>query len=102
MALAGTRGLAFGGGPFPSGLANDLIYLLAVGRRSSPCTFVFALMLWGALQRLKSLPPELSPRAAEAHSPRKRPVGSYQMAEVVARSWIVAGSGASMPSALAS
>ena len=53
-ALMGTRGLAFGGGPFPSGMANDLIYLtgwppvLAVH-------FLFALLLWGALQRLKTL-----------------------------------------------
>ncbi len=53
-ALMGTRGLAFGGGPFPSGMANDLIYLtgwppvLAVH-------FLFALLLWGALQRLKAL-----------------------------------------------
>ncbi len=54
-ALMGTRGLAFGGGPFPSGLANDLIYLsgwppvLAVH-------LVVGLLLWGALQRLKALP----------------------------------------------
>ncbi len=53
-ALFGTRGLAFGGGPFPSGTANDLIYLtgwppvLAVH-------IVFALLLWGALQRLRVL-----------------------------------------------
>lgn len=53
-ALAGTRGLAFDGGPFPGGLANSVIYLtgwppvIAVH-------FVFALLLWGALQRLKAL-----------------------------------------------
>ena len=53
-ALAGTRGLAFGGGPFGGGIANDLIYLtgwppvLAVH-------FVVGLMLWGALQRLRAL-----------------------------------------------
>jgi hypothetical protein len=54
-ALAGTRGLAFGGGPFASGLVNDLIYMagwppvLAVH-------LVVGLLLWGALQRLKTLP----------------------------------------------
>jgi hypothetical protein len=53
-ALAGTRGLAFGGGPFPDGLANDLIYLsgwppvLAVH-------FLVGLLLWGAVQRLRAL-----------------------------------------------
>ncbi len=53
-ALAGTRGLAFDGGPFAGGLANNVIYLtgwppvLAVH-------VVFALLLWGALRRLEAL-----------------------------------------------
>lgn len=54
-ALAGTRGLAFGGGPFPSGLANDVIYLSGW----PPVVAVhilFGLMLLGAVRRLRSLP----------------------------------------------
>ncbi len=54
-ALAGTRGLAFNGGPFAgSRLANNLIYIsgwpavIAVH-------IVFGLLLWGALKRLALL-----------------------------------------------
>ena len=53
-ALAGTRGLAFDGGPFRAGIANSLIYLsgwpavIAVH-------ILFGLLLWGALQRLRIL-----------------------------------------------
>lgn len=53
-ALAGTRGLAYDGGPFAGGVANNLIYLsgwpavLAVH-------VVFALLLMGAFQRLRAL-----------------------------------------------
>ncbi|TDI89650.1 MAG: hypothetical protein E2O58_11975 [Gammaproteobacteria bacterium] len=53
-ALAGTRGLAFDGGPFEGGIANSVIYLsgwppvLAVH-------LVFALLVLGVIQKLKSL-----------------------------------------------
>jgi hypothetical protein len=53
-ALAGTRGLAFGGGPFASGIANDVIFIsgwppvLAVH-------FLFALLLLGTINRLREL-----------------------------------------------
>ena len=53
-ALAGTRGLAFDGGPFPGGLANSVIYLsgwpavIAVHA-------LFALLLLGAVNRLREL-----------------------------------------------
>ena len=53
-ALAGTRGLAFGGGPFPGGIANDLIYL-AGWPPVVAVHFVVGLMLWGAIQRLRAL-----------------------------------------------
>ncbi len=53
-ALAGTRGLAFDGGPFPGGLANSVIYLC--GWPSVIAVhIVFALMLLGAFNRLKEL-----------------------------------------------
>jgi hypothetical protein len=53
-ALAGTRGLAFDGGPFPGGLANSIIYLC--GWPSVIAVhIVFALMLLGAMNRLKEL-----------------------------------------------
>lgn len=51
-ALAGTRGLAFGGGPFPGGWVNNVIYVsgwppvIAVH-------ITFALLAWGAWQKLK-------------------------------------------------
>jgi hypothetical protein len=54
-ALAGTRGLAFDGGPFPGGLANSVIYLtgwppvIAVH-------LLFGLLLLGAVNRLKACP----------------------------------------------
>jgi hypothetical protein len=53
-ALAGTRGLAFDGGPFSGGLANSVIYLsgwpavIAVH-------ILFALLLLGAINRARSL-----------------------------------------------
>ena len=53
-ALAGTRGLAFDGGPFPGGLANSIIYLsgwpavIAVH-------ILFGLFLWGGIKRLRQL-----------------------------------------------
>jgi hypothetical protein len=53
-ALVGTRGLAFDGGPFVGGLANNIIYLsgwpavIAVH-------IVFALLLKGAFGRLREL-----------------------------------------------
>jgi hypothetical protein len=53
-ALAGTRGLAFGGGPFPGGIANDLIYLMGWPPVVA-VHFVVGLMLWGALKRLRAL-----------------------------------------------
>jgi hypothetical protein len=53
-ALVGTRGLAFGGGPFASGVANDLIYLSGWPPVVA-CHFLFGLLLWGALQRLRKL-----------------------------------------------
>ncbi len=55
-ALAGTRGLAFGGGPFPGGWINNLIYVsgwppvIAVH-------ITFALLAWGAWQKLKQTAP---------------------------------------------
>ncbi len=54
-ALVGTRGLAFDGGPFAGGIANNLIYLsgwpavIAVH-------LLFGLFLWGGIKRLRSLP----------------------------------------------
>lgn len=53
-AMLGTRGLAFDGGPFASGLANQIIYLtgwppiLAVH-------IALPLALWGAVQHYRSL-----------------------------------------------
>lgn len=50
----GTRGLAFGGGPFGGGLANDVIYLLGW----PPITAVhiaFGLLGWGAWKHYRSL-----------------------------------------------
>ena len=53
-ALAGTRGLAFDGGPFSGGLANSVIYLsgwpavIAVH-------ILFALLLLGAINRVRAL-----------------------------------------------
>jgi hypothetical protein len=53
-ALAGTRGLAFDGGPFPGGIANSLIYLC--GWPSVIAVHVvFVLMLLGAFNRLRQL-----------------------------------------------
>ncbi|MGI9431329.1 MAG: hypothetical protein ACR2PQ_03900 [Myxococcota bacterium] len=51
-ALAGTRGLAFDGGPFVGGLANNLIYLTGWPPVVA-VHFVFGLLLWGALRRLR-------------------------------------------------
>lgn len=51
-AMAGTRGLAFGGGPFPTNWANDIIYVfgwppvLAVH-------IAFGLLAWGAWRKYK-------------------------------------------------
>jgi len=51
-AIAGTRGLAFGGGPFPGGWVNNVIYVsgwppvIAVH-------IVMALLVWGAWQKLQ-------------------------------------------------
>jgi hypothetical protein len=52
----GTRGLAFGGGPFGDSLANNIIYLFGW----PPITAVhiaFGLLAWGALKHYKSLGP---------------------------------------------
>ncbi len=51
----GTRGLAFGGGPFGDSLANNVIYLFGW----PPITAVhiaFALLAWGAWQHYRQLP----------------------------------------------
>ena len=53
-ALAGTRGLAFDGGPFLGGLANNVIYLTGWPPVIT-VHFVFGLLLWGAIRRLKTL-----------------------------------------------
>jgi hypothetical protein len=53
-ALVDTRGLAFGGGPFASGVANDVIYLSGWPPVVA-CHFLFGLLLWGALKRLRKL-----------------------------------------------
>jgi len=52
-ALAGTRGLAFGGGPFPGGLANNVIYLTGWPPVVA-VHVVFGLLLYGALRRLQA------------------------------------------------
>ena len=52
--LVGARGLAFGGGPFGGGLANDVMYVSGW----PPVVAVhvmLALLLWGALARLREL-----------------------------------------------
>jgi hypothetical protein len=52
-ALLGTRGLAFGGGPFKGGAANDVIYLFGW----PPVVAVhimLALVVWGVWRYLKS------------------------------------------------
>lgn len=52
--LVGARGLAFGGGPFGGGLANDVMYLSGW----PPVVAVhvmLALLFWGALARLREL-----------------------------------------------
>ena len=54
-ALAGTRGLAFDGGPFAGGLANHIIYLTGWPAVIS-VHVVFGLLLWGAIQRLRRTP----------------------------------------------
>ncbi len=56
-AFAGTRGLAFDGGPFIGGLANNIIYLTGWPAVVS-VHIVFGLMLLGALRRLKGLDPK--------------------------------------------
>jgi len=53
-ALMGTRGLAFGGGPFPSGLANDMIFLSGYPAIIA-VHILFGLLLWGAIRRLREL-----------------------------------------------
>jgi hypothetical protein len=53
-ALAGTRGLAFDGGPFEGGVLNNAIYLFGWPPVVA-VHFVFALFLMGALRRLKTL-----------------------------------------------
>ena len=53
-ALAGTRGLAFDGGPFPGGVANSVIYLTGWPPVIT-VHLVFGLLLWGAVRRLRTL-----------------------------------------------
>lgn len=54
-ALAGTRGLAFDGGPFPGGLTNSIIYLS--GWPAVIAVHVlFVLLVVGAFARLRELP----------------------------------------------
>ncbi len=53
-AFAGTRGLAFDGGPFAGGVVNSIIYLTGWPAVIS-VHIVFGLLLWGAIQRLRSL-----------------------------------------------
>lgn len=53
-ALAGTRGLAFDGGPFAGGLANSIIYLFGWPPVVA-VHIVFALMLIGSLRRLRNV-----------------------------------------------
>ena len=55
-ALAGTRGLAFGGGPFEGGAVNDTIYLLGWPPVVA-VHIVFGLLLVGAIRRLRAIPP---------------------------------------------
>ncbi len=51
----GTRGLAYGGGPFRPGLANDVIFFFGWPAMIG-VHIAFALLLWGAWQHVKSLP----------------------------------------------
>ena len=53
-ALAGTRGLAFDGGPFAGGIANSIIYLCG-WPPAVAVHFVFGLLLLGAINRLRIL-----------------------------------------------
>ncbi len=53
-ALFETRGLAYGGGPFEGGLANDLIFLSGWPPFVS-VHIAFALLAYGVLQHYKSL-----------------------------------------------
>lgn len=53
-ALAGTRGLAFGGGPFTSGVANDIIYLSGWPAVVA-VHILFAVLLVATWRRLKEL-----------------------------------------------
>ncbi len=53
-ALAGTRGLAFDGGPFPGGVANSVIYLTGWPPVVT-VHLVFGLLLWGSIRRLRTL-----------------------------------------------
>lgn len=50
----GTRGLAFGGGPFGASLANDVIYLLGWPAITA-VHIAFALLGWGAWQHYRAL-----------------------------------------------
>jgi hypothetical protein len=59
-ALADTRGLAYDGGSFVGGLANNIIYL--TGWPAVICVHVvFGLLLWGAIQRLRMLGRDSNP-----------------------------------------
>ena len=53
-ALAGTRGLAFDGGPFLGGVANNVIYLSGWPPVIT-VHLVFGLLLWGAIRRLRAM-----------------------------------------------
>lgn len=50
----GTRGLAFGGGPFGDSLANNIIYLFGWPAMIG-VHIAFALLIWGAWQHYRSL-----------------------------------------------
>lgn len=51
----GTRGLAFGGGPFGDSLANNVIYLFGWPAMIG-VHIAFALLIWGAWQHYRQLP----------------------------------------------
>ncbi len=53
-AIAGTRGLAFGGGPFEGGVINNTIYLIGWPPVIA-VHVVFGLLLLGAVRRLRDL-----------------------------------------------
>ena len=53
-AMAGTRGLAFGGGPFPTNWANNIIYVFGWPPVVA-VHIVMALLVWGAWQKLQEV-----------------------------------------------